>query len=471
LLDWPADFVLVETAPAMPVRVTAGSSGIAPLYLADDARSLHSSWDMADLRSYARGLCAREAARLLLYRPRYGGETLFTGIRRLTERATAFFGGALYLHYPEPALHCAPRELAPGAGVLSAFTAAMDEALDLRPWDPDATAMHLTGGFDSGVVAARAALRYPRRLHTAALLIAGPGRDQQIHRRGLLRSALPFSSRDVLVDCLREVPLHPDCARVRGEPISPYEEPLHHPFSRLTQALAAHGAHTVVTGLGGDEMVALSRAERPHQVLGELAGAPAWIGSAARAAGEYADEGAAPPAVVNSMTLLSLATTAPVLLRAGIWPVHPFTHPTMIRLGEQLPVDWRGLKQLQRRQLASLGLGTEVTQPQNRESFAEVVQHALTTCAQPLFTAMLREGSALFEDHLVDPDLLRSAVQRISNGRYREDSDAQLLQVIHLHLAAKAFGVDASPRAVPRSPDDRRRTSAPAPATPQRADP
>lgn len=231
---------------------------------------------------------------------------------------------------------------------------------------------------------------------------------------------------------------------MRGEPISPYEEPLHHPFTRLTQALAAHGTHTVVTGLGGDEMVALSQAEYPHKAVGELAEAPAWIGSAARAAGEYADDGAAPSAVVNSMTLLSLATTAPVLLRAGIWPMHPFTHPALIRLGEQLPVDWREFKQLQRRQLASFGLGAEVTQPGRRESFAEVVQHALTTCAQPLFTAMLREGSALFEHHLVDPDLLRSAVQRISDRHYREDGDAQLLQVIHLHLAAQAFGVGAS---------------------------
>jgi hypothetical protein len=62
-------------------------------------------------------------------------------------------------------------------------------------------------------------------------------------------------------------------------------------------------------------------------------------------------------------------------------------------------------------------------------------------------------------------------VQRISDGHYREDGDAQLLQVIHLHLAAKAFGVDGCATAAPGSPDDRRRASPPVPATPQRADP
>ncbi|WP_207386813.1 hypothetical protein [Frankia sp. Cppng1_Ct_nod] len=52
------------------------------------------------------------------------------------------------------------------------------------------------------------------------------------------------------------------------------------------------------------------------------------------------------------MLHLSLETTAPVLLRAGIWSLHPFTHPGMIQLGEWLPMHWRELKQLQRRQLA-----------------------------------------------------------------------------------------------------------------------
>lgn len=87
---------------------------------------------MADLKELASALSAREAARLLVYQPRYGAETLFTGIHRLTERATATFGGALHLHYPEPALHATPRDLVPGADVLGALTATIDAALDMR---------------------------------------------------------------------------------------------------------------------------------------------------------------------------------------------------------------------------------------------------------------------------------------------------------------------------------------------------
>ncbi|MBB5933845.1 asparagine synthase-related protein [Streptomyces zagrosensis] len=438
-VTWPLDYVLVETAPGVPVRVTAGPCGIAPLYVAHDATTLFGSWDMADLAQHARTLSPREVARLLIYRPRYSQETVFQGIHRVTERATAHFGGHLHVQYPEPALHSGPRELADTADVLGAFVAAMDDALDARPLDAEATVFHLTGGFDSGTVATRAAERLPGQYATSTLLIAGPGRESQLRRRAQIRDAVSFAGTDLIVDATETGVLAPGCVRRSGGRISPYEEPLHHPFTRMTQLIAQHGARTVVTGLGGDEMVALSQQEYPHKPMGEISDGLTWIGARARAALEFADDAIAPPARVNSMTLLSLETTAPVLLRAGIWPVHPFTDPDMIQLGEWLPYDWRELKQLQRRRLAALGLGPDVTQSRTRESFAEVVQHALTTEARPLFDAILKDGSPLFEEGLIDPDGLRDGLRQLDSGPYREDGDAQLLEVIDLHLAAAAF--------------------------------
>ncbi|UBI35551.1 MULTISPECIES: hypothetical protein [Streptomyces] len=111
----------------------------------------------------------------------------------------------------------------------------------------------------------------------------------------------------------------------------------------------------------------------------------------------------------------------------------------MVQLGEWLPMHWRELKQLQRRRLAALGLSPDVTESRTRESFAEVVQHTLTTHARPLFARMLHDGSPLFEEQVVDPDGLRRAVRRLSEGPYREDGHAQLLEVLDLHFAAQAF--------------------------------
>ncbi len=442
LLDqWPTDYVAVETVPDNPVRVTAGPCRTTPLYLAHDDIHLHGSWDMADLRAHAHGINTLEAARLLLYRPRYSHDTFFTGIHRLTERFTAFYGGHLHLHYPEPSLHAGPRELVPDADVPGAFVQALDDALDVRPLDAERSVFHLTGGFDSGTVATRAAQRYPGVLGTAALLIDGPGREQQIRRRKEMRNAVPFGPWDAVADAAVDLPLHPECARVRGEAISPYEEPLHYPFVRMTAQIAGHGAHTVVTGLGGDEMVALSQQEYLHRAAGRMedaAGLP-WIGRRVGEVAEFGDVGIAPPAAVNSMTLLSLEISAPVLLRAGIWPLHPFADPEVVALGEALPMDWRELKQLQRRRLADLGLSRDVVWPAERESFAEVVQNGLLTYGRPLLRRMLASGSPLFDAGLIDPDGLARGLQRLDRGPYEERRDSQLIEVIHLHQAAVAY--------------------------------
>ncbi|CAL9474049.1 hypothetical protein SUDANB121_02912 [Nocardiopsis dassonvillei] len=438
---WPIDFVLVEAEPGLPVRVTAGPARTTPLYLASDDTTLVGSWDMADLRGHATGINPKEAARLLIYRPRYSAETLYRGVHRLTERAVAHFGGSLWITYPEPALHLTPRELAPDADVLGAFIATMDTAMDRRPWAHDTTLFHLTGGFDSGTVATRAAERHPGRFPTATLLIGGPGREQQIRRRAEMRSRVAFAEPDLVVDAMRHLPLSPDCPWVNGLVVDPTEEPLHRPFTEMARTVAVSGARTVVTGLGGDEMVALTQEEEPHKGLGEITDAHLlpWIGPRVPGLLEFADDGIAPPALINSMTLLTLETTAPLLLRHGLWPVHPFADPDMVALGEQLPFAWRELKQLQRRRLAALGMSEDVVHPVERESFAEVIEVSLTTHAPKLFARMLTEGSPLLEEGLVDPDGLRTGVERLVPGRYLEERDAKILEVLSLHLSATAF--------------------------------
>ena len=139
-----------------------------------------------------------------------------------------------------------------------------------------------------------------------------------------MRAVLPFADDDITVDAAKQLPLNPECARRPGQADSPYEEPLFYPFSQLTAKLARAGATAVVTGLGGDELVALSQAEAPHLDLNRMPVMPPWLGQTAATLLEYADVGTAPPAPINSMTLLALESTAPPLLREGIWPIHPF---------------------------------------------------------------------------------------------------------------------------------------------------
>jgi hypothetical protein len=438
--QWPADYVLIETERHRPVRVTAGAARTTPLYLAHQGSVLHGSWDMGRLHQFAAGLNPKEATRMLAYHPRYSFETAFTGIWRLTERAAATFSGDLYIRYPDPVLHATPRELADGADVLAAFADAIDAALELRPLDPAATTFHLTGGLDSGSVATRAARRHPGTLNTATLVITGPGREHQLRRRSEILSRVPFGPHDVQVDTAGRLMFGPDCDRTLGELISPYDEPLYKHMTTINTRVAALGARVVVSGLGGDEMVAVGSAESEQAALDKTENFDLpWLGPVARTALPYSDDQIAPPAMAGGITLLAAECVAPPLLRAGLWPVHPFAEPPLISLGDQLPFHWRELKQLQRRHLATFGLSEDACNPRVRESFAELVGQSLLANGLPLLRRILDQGSPLIEAELIDPDGLKTAVTELENGPYSENPWSKLVEVITLDQAARAF--------------------------------
>ncbi|MFJ6020081.1 hypothetical protein ACIQFP_12085, partial [Nocardiopsis alba] len=71
--------------------------------------------------------------------------------------------------------------------------------------------------------------------------------------------------------------------------------------------------------------------------------------------------------------------------------------------------------------------------------WVEVIEAALIGHAPKLFARMLSEGSPLFDEGLVDPDGLRAGVDRLAPGRYVEERDAKILEVLSLHMSATAF--------------------------------
>jgi asparagine synthase (glutamine-hydrolysing) len=438
--QWPADYLLIETERHRPVRVTAGAARTTPMYLAHSGGVLHGSWDMGRLRQFAAGLNPKEATRMLAYHPRYSCETAFTGIWRLTERAVATFGGDLYIRYPDPVPHAAPRQLADDADVLTAFADAIDAVLGLRPLNPGTTTFHLTGGLDSGSIATRAARRHSGILNTATLIITGPGREHQIRRRSEILSRVPFGPYDIQVDTRERLMFGPDCGRTSGGLVSPYDEPLYAHMTELNTRIAALGARAVVSGLGGDEMVAVGSAESEQAANDKKENFDLpWLGPVAKAALPYGDDQIAPPAMAGGITLLAAECVAPPLLRAGLWPVHPFAEAPLVTLGDQLPFHWRELKQLQRRHLATFGLSEDTCNPRVRESFAELVEQSLLANGLPLLHRILDQGSPLIEAGLIDPDGLKAAVTELETGPYSEEPWSKLVEVITLDQAARAF--------------------------------
>ncbi|GAA4638821.1 hypothetical protein GCM10023196_098070 [Actinoallomurus vinaceus] len=275
----------------------------------------------------------------------------------------------------------------------------------------------------------------------ATLIVIGPGRQQQIRRRAEIRDRLPFGPYDLQLDTSDRLMFGPACPRVRGELVSPYDEPLYEHFTELNTLIAAVDAHTVITGLGGDEMVAVGSAESAEAAADKADNFDLpWLGPRARAAIEYGDDGIAPPTMAGGITLLAAECVAPPLLHAGLWPVHPFTHRALIELGDQLPFFWRDLKKLQRDHLATFGLSHDACNPNERESFAELVEESLRVNGLPLLRRILTEGSPLIEAGLLDPDGLKALVSELEDdGVYREEYHSKLVEVITLDQAVRAF--------------------------------
>ncbi len=183
-------------------------------------------------------------------------------------------------------------------------------------------------------------------------------------------------------------------------------------------------------------MLALTPAEAPHLPVGPAHRTTPWLGHVAREVLRDAEVDTAPPTVVNEMTLLALASAAPLLLDAGMWPVHPFADPAMIRFGEWLPRARRSNKALHRRRLARLGFSDDVVHPRQPENFTRVMHKALRRHIPAHVDRILGDGSPLIDAKLVDPDALAEALRRIRGGTILETDD-RLTDVVAADLAAR----------------------------------
>jgi asparagine synthase (glutamine-hydrolysing) len=224
--SWPGDFVTVGLGQRA-IDLHAGQRGIVPLYLTDDSGTLRGSWDLADLYgnvSVAR-LDAREVARLLTMQFRYGHDTIFTGAYRLTERSTALFTSAgLRLTYPEAAEHGRARKLAPGADVIAAYERLLQTAVTSRAYSPRTACIELSGGLDSANVAATLGALHPGQVTASSMILPGETGIQQTSRRAELITRLCLGT-DVPVSFAGRLPLSRAGRRVRGIPVTPYEDP------------------------------------------------------------------------------------------------------------------------------------------------------------------------------------------------------------------------------------------------------
>jgi asparagine synthase (glutamine-hydrolysing) len=409
---------------------------VAPLYLTGNNKELKGSWDLTDLREHCRtgALVDREIVRLLRLRHRYTHDTLWQGIHRLTERSTASWtADGLTPTYPPGAPHTEPRALRPGADVLDAYEQLLAQAITRRHFNPEHSAMELSGGMDSANVAAGLATLHRPGITAAAMLLGGAAREQQIRRRKEMISAFGIAQ-DVCTDVMAHLPLNPAGRRANGESVSPYDDPWTEAEEVMMRALAQAGVRWSFGGTGGDELTSLREDERPP--AGEVPDPGPWTGKRTRAVVDHIDDGIAPSPILYDSTLLAFACRTPQFMRNGLWPVSPLADPALIRFAEWLPRPWREHKALNRLRLARLGLSPEAVHAPIPENFVHAMNAAMRRYVVPFLESMVREGGVLIDTGFVDGDGLAKTVDaEIRKGPYGE-MDRTLF-----HIASTEIGL------------------------------
>ena len=432
---WPGDHVTLELSRGR-VTIHAGAMGTAPVHIATRNGVFVRSWNLAELRSWfdVATLNGPSVVRALLRNPVYSSATMFDGVHRVTERATATMTPTdIQLTYPDPANHVlAARDLADSVDAVTAFEKVLTYVVQRLP-DPDgAAAVELSGGADSANVVLTVAERY-REVRTVGIEVMGRAGQEQRYRRRTLASHV--GAADAVVHARDHLPFDPS---IRKRPHSPSTAYYREAFDAMRDRVRATSARVVYLGLGGDEVNALHPSERGAEAPANTSGhlpPPPWLGP--RAWGSLGDleADAAPVSVVPLPTLDALALHNPTYLDAGIWPVAPLAHPLVGRFTEQLPASHRRGKALFRERLAHAGMTRRVTHPAEPESFLDLMECGMRANGLQALK-QIRSESLLADDGWINHAGLVDAIERYEcTGQ----ADPRLADLVTVELALRSL--------------------------------
>lgn len=407
------DHVTLDMRPGR-LQISAGPTGTAPLYVTARGAIVAGSWHLPDLRAHLSldRLRARSVARLLTRQNRYTSDTLFSDIHMLTERATTTISSAgCVIRYPTAAEHVLrARRLRSGVDPVAAFRDIVAGLVMDIP--AGQVGVELSGGADSATVALALTANQESPVHSFGLIVDGSVGTWQRHRRHLLTAALGLVDTEIPAGAYP--PFAPTGVRGRGLPHDPASAYYREAFDALRDAVATAGVSVILTGIGGDEAMAVDPQEPPDVTSATVdphSGRPAWLGSTAVGALPDLNVNAAPVPLAPISSLMAFALHNPAYLQAGIWPVAPLASPAVGRFCEQLPVEHRRGKALLRTVLRRAGLPVEVSHPAVPEHFSDLMQTGLRRHGLDLLRGMLRE-SILVDAGYVDARQLAVAHER-----------------------------------------------------------
>jgi asparagine synthase (glutamine-hydrolysing) len=444
--DWPLDF-LALTVTCLPhettVELLSGIWGTCPVYLVTGASELWGDWDSVELyRRLSRVTLNEERAAhfLVSFGSPYSKETIIPDLVRATAASRVRWTASdarLRADYPTPGAEPHPRCLKPDADVLGAFRTALSASMARYIDDDTGVSAFLSGGLDSGIVAATAAPLVHQPVRTYGLLMPGEAAAGQARRRAEFIQQFGFS--DAWLEAAAYPALGPESSRIRELRIIPWEECYYEAFEALLRLAARDGHGLLFTGNGGDELCYLywtelsepEREARLSELQPDRSALPDFLTS--RVLDIYSDTvlsiDRAPRSALPMSGLSASASVAPLFARNGIWPVSPLCTPELYRFCRSLPREWRDGRELPRRFLKQLGCTPEVTHPRSTEDFMPMLELSLRRAGRPLLDRLF------CQPRLADLGLVDGIRLRAAYGKYCE-GDPLPYDPVHFYAAA-----------------------------------
>lgn len=457
--NWPLEFLsieLLQESEKEHLTIRAGKWGTACLYLLAKDGTLFADWDPAELYQHlgSSQLDWELAAHFLVgFRKPYSRRTLFPEIQRLTQGAVARWcsTGELKIDYPVPADIPRPGVLKANADVLFTFEEILTASI--QRWigpEPAHAGAELSGGLDSGVVAARAASVCSDGLRTYGLIVPGLDGVGQARRRQELNARFRFT--DTSIPAINYPLLALDGSRLRDGRVVPWEEIYFEPSDQLMSIAASQGCKLIFTGTGGDELC------YPHwQELSEEEKAVAEKNfqpeetrfpyfnevTYSMLRDTFASLDRAPHSAIPGSALEAMCAVSFLFLKHGLWFLSPLCTPELVTFCRRLPKEWRANRKVQRKLLAHWGCSELVADPASTEDFEELFSLGIKS-ARPLLESLFT-NSRLAELGLVNKSELTSCYSQFCQDRPGLYSDLHfyttaILELTILSLEAKRTG-------------------------------
>ncbi len=403
LLDWS---ILTMDRVRGAISYETSLIHSAPVYLRNHAGRLTIDWDCTRL---LQGLGApidwpatmAQIAGLMSYTPR----TMVAGLYRSIAGATlTAHGDTIDTHMPPPMGMPGAQSLAEQVSAETLLFDTVKALLAARDIDPQRTAIELSGGMDSALIALAAAdVLGPGVLSYGAEFSGAMGAAQRDRRTLLCRHG---EFEDIVLPAGRFLPFGPRSARRDRFGVWPQDESYPEIFEAFFDLLARAGVDTLTSGFGGDELYAVYSDETTDTDDRALEDHP-YLTARGRA---LARKGGAPGSqgVIADTSWLSAAGRSQRLLRQGIWPIYPYINPILARFVASLPWEYRRDRMLLRRTLTAQ-LGDPVfEQDYVKESFREVAVRGIAENREYLLAMLAR--SPVLDADLVDRDRVLAAL-------------------------------------------------------------